>query len=155
MAIKPYANGMKYVGLSTDEKPVNAEVGTSLFETDTKDEYIYDGDGWVLKNQKTYQWLNEEITAGSFFSGDIPASGFDLATAMVVATGNVQISFRVALPNGFDYAWDPLGTMNGASMKTSCQAEVRGIESIKVIVSNNTEESVTAGIYVYLGKRGS
>jgi hypothetical protein len=59
----------------------------------------------------------------------------------------------VALPNGSDYAWDPLGTMNSASMRASCQASVSGIEMVKVVAANNTEETVTANIYVYLGKR--
>ncbi len=138
MAIRVYANGMKYMGLSTDTKPTSAEVGATLFETDTKREFIFGGDGWELKNQKTYEWLNQEIAPGSFFSANIQAAGFDLATAFVEGTGNTQISFRVALPNGSDYAWDPLGTMNSASMKASCQASVSGIELIKVIASNNT-----------------
>lgn len=153
MAIKAYANGMKYMGLSTDAKPESAEVGATLFETDTKREFIFSGDGWEIKNQKTYEWLNQEIAPGSFFSASIPSSGFDLATAFVAGTGNIQISFRVALPNGNDYAWDPLGTMNGASMRASCQANVSGIEMIKVIAANNTTETVTADICVYLGKR--
>jgi hypothetical protein len=58
MAIRVYANGMKYMGLSTDIKPISAEVGATLFETDTKREFISTGDGWELKNQKTYEWLN-------------------------------------------------------------------------------------------------
>ena len=153
MAIRQYANGMKYMGLSTDTKPSSAEVGASLFETDTKREFISTGDGWELKNQKTYEWLNQEIAPGSFFSSSIPAAGFDLATAFVAGTGNTQISFRVALPNGSDYAWDPLGSMNAASMKSSCQANISGIEIVKLVAANNTEETVTADIYVYLGKR--
>lgn len=153
MAIRVYANGMNYMGLSTDTKPTSAEVGATLFETDTKREFISTGDGWELKNQKTYEWLNQEIAPGSFFSQSIPSAGFDLATAFVAGTGNTQISFRVALPNGSDYAWDPLGIMNSASMRASCQASVSGIEMVKVVAANNTEETVTANIYVYLGKR--
>ena len=154
MAIKAYANGTKYMGLSTDTKPTSAEVGAALFETDTKREFIFSGDGWELKNQKTYEWLSQEIAPGSFFSSSIPAAGFDLATGFVAGTGNAQISFRVALPNGSDYAWDPLGTMNAASMRSSCQANISGIETVKVVAANNTEETVTANIYVYLGKKG-
>ena len=153
MAIRVYANGMKYMGLSTDTKPISAEVGAVLFETDTKRDFIFSGEAWELKNQKTYEWLNKEIAPGSFFSQSIPSGGFDLATAFIAGTGNAQISFRVALPNGSDYAWDPLGTMNSASMRASCQASVSGIEMVKVVVANNTEETVTANIYVYLGKR--
>jgi hypothetical protein len=153
MAIRAYANGMKYMGLSTDTKPTKADVGATLFERDTKREFIFTGDGWELKNQKTYEWLNQEIPPGSFFSANIPVAGFDLATAFVAGTGNIQVSFRVGAPDGSDYAWDPLGTMNNASMRASCQANVSGIEMIKVVAVNNTEETVTADIYVYLGKR--
>jgi hypothetical protein len=106
-----------------------------------------------MKNQKTYEWLNQEIPPGSFFSASIPTGGFDLATAFVAGTGNIQISFRVASPDGSAYAWDPLGTMNSASMRASCQAIVSGIETVKVIAANNTGEAVNANIYVYLGKR--
>ena len=154
MAIRAYANGTKYMGLSTDTKPTSAEVGAILFETDTKREFIFSGEAWELKNQKTYEWLNQEIAPESFFSSSIPAAGFDLATGFVAGTGNAQISFRVALPNGSDYAWDPLGTMNAASMRSSCQANISGIETVKVVAANNTEETVTANIYVYLGKKG-
>lgn len=153
MAIRSYANGMKFMSLSTDIKPTSAELGAALFETDTKREFIFNGNGWELKNQKTYEWLNEEIAPGSFFSANIPTTGFELATAFVAGTGNIQISFRVALPEGSDYAWDPLGTMNSASMRASCQAKVCGIETVKVVATNTTEEMVTANIYVYLGKR--
>jgi len=31
MAMKAYANGMKYIGLSTDTKPAQAEVGAAFF----------------------------------------------------------------------------------------------------------------------------
>ncbi len=154
MAIKAYANGTKYMGLSTDTKPTSAEVGATLFETDTKREFIFSGDGWELKNQKTYEWLSQEIAPGSFFSQSIPAAGFDLATGFVAGTGNAQISFRVALPNGSDYAWDPLGNMNAASMRSSCQANISGIEMVKIVAANNTEETIIANIYVYLGKKG-
>lgn len=156
MAIRAYANGTKYTWLSTDTKPTkptSADLGATLFETDTKREFIFSGEAWELKNQKTYEWLNQEITPGSFFSSSIPAAEFDLATAFVAGTGSIQISFRVALPNGSDYSWDPLGSMNAASMNSFCQANISGIEMIKLVAANNTEETVTANIYVYLGKR--
>lgn len=154
MAIKTYSNGLKYLGLSTDEKPNRAEIGATLFIEDTKQEYIFSGESWILKNQKTYEWLNQVITSGSFFSANIQAAGFDLATALVVATGSTQISLRVTAPDGEEYAWDPLGTMNTASQRASCQANVSGIEMLKVVASNNSGELVTANIYVYLGRRG-
>lgn len=153
MSVSCYANGMKCICLSSDTKPVPAEIGAELFETDTKKTFIFTGSGWELKNQKTYEWLNQEIAPGSFFSASIPAAGFDLATAFIAATGSAQISFRVALPDGTDYAWDPIGTMNGASQRASCQANISGIEMIKVVATNNTETTITASIYVYLGKR--
>lgn len=45
------------------------------------------------------------------------------------------------------------GGMNAASMNSFCQANISGIEMIKLVAANNTEETVTANIYVYLGKR--
>lgn len=32
MAMKAYANGMKYIGLSTDTKPAQAEVGAAFLK---------------------------------------------------------------------------------------------------------------------------
>lgn len=152
MAVRAYANGIRYICLSTDEKPAVAQTGAILFETDTKRKYIFSGTEWVLQKQRTYQWTNLEIAQGSFFSADISVSGFDLATGFAAATGNVQISFRAASPSGGDYAWDPLGAMNAASMRASCQAHVTGMEKIKVVVANSSQETVFASIYVYLGK---
>lgn len=38
-----------YLGKSTDDKPVNAEVGATLFLTDTFETYIFSArDGWQL-----------------------------------------------------------------------------------------------------------
>lgn len=150
---RTYANRTRHIGLSSDEKPLVAETGAIFFETDTKRKYIFDGEQWILKNQRTYEWTNLEIAQGSFFSADILVSGFDLATGFAAATSNVQISFRAASPSGSEYAWDPLGTMNSASMRASCQANVTGVENIKVVVVNTSQEAVFANVYVYLGKR--
>ena len=152
MAVRAYANGTRYICLSTDVKPDIAQTGAVLFETDTKRKYIFSGSEWILQKQRTYQWTNVEIAQGSFFSADIPAAGFVIAPGFAAATGCVQSSFGAASPNGVDYAWDPLGTINTASMRTSCQAHVTGMEKIKVIVANSSQETVFASIYVYLGK---
>jgi len=39
----------EYLGLSTDDKPAGEQPGDIFYETDTGDEYIYDGSAWVLK----------------------------------------------------------------------------------------------------------
>jgi hypothetical protein len=156
MAVKEIVAGQRFIALSTDQKPTSGIIaGATLRETDTFKDFIFDGEVWVPKAQKTMtlQWTNETIASQSFFAQSIPCADFDVATAFVAGTGNIQISFRVASPDGSAYAWDPLGTMNSASMRASCQAIVSGIETIKVIAANNTGEAVNANIYVYLGKR--
>ena len=39
-------NSASLVGLSTDEKPVDADVNTIFFELDTSDSYYFDGENW-------------------------------------------------------------------------------------------------------------
>lgn len=36
-----------YVGLSTDDKPTDATPGAHFAETDTANEYVFDGDRWT------------------------------------------------------------------------------------------------------------
>jgi hypothetical protein len=42
------ANNMELYGLSTDTKPNNRVVGTTFFEVDTKNPYMWDGTTWEL-----------------------------------------------------------------------------------------------------------
>ena len=156
MAVKEISAYQKFLALSTDEKPIEGvNAGAPLRETDTCLDYFFEGEIWVLKNikKKTYEWLNQVIEGGSSFNQRIHTADFDLATAFLSSTGNVQLSFRVASPSGDDYAWDPLGTINAPSMRVSCQAQIRGIPTITVVATNNGTEPVTADIYVYLGKQ--
>ena len=39
-------SGRKFIGLSTDAKPTDAPIGSTLLETDTLREFIYDGSNW-------------------------------------------------------------------------------------------------------------
>jgi hypothetical protein len=36
------------IGLSTDTKPMIYKAGSSFFELDTKNAYLYDGVNWIL-----------------------------------------------------------------------------------------------------------
>lgn len=152
VSINIYGNGTRYLGLSADTKPIDVDVGATFIETDTRREYVFDGTKWQCINQKTYEWLNVEITSKSFFNADVLAGGFKNATGFVASDGNTQISFRATDPQGNDYGWDILGNMNSASMRASCQADICGLDRVKLIVQNDTEETVTVNIYVYLGR---
>ncbi|MBK5239852.1 hypothetical protein [Clostridium sp.] len=37
-----------YIGLSTDIKPLIYKAGSTFYETDTTNGYIYDGTTWIL-----------------------------------------------------------------------------------------------------------
>ncbi len=37
----------KFLGLSTDTKPLKAPIGSSFYETDTKFEFVYGGAEWI------------------------------------------------------------------------------------------------------------
>ena len=49
MAVKgPFEKPVHYIGLSSDTKPtVDVRGGSTFFETDTTNEYIYDGTSWT------------------------------------------------------------------------------------------------------------
>lgn len=149
-----FESNVKYMGLSTEDKPVDVVNGAIFIETDTECEFIFNSEKWELKDQKTYEWLDIQIESGSFFSADIDVGMFDLATGLFIGDGNGQISFRVTDPSGTFYAWDPLGNMNSATLHSSCQASVTGLEKVKLIVQNSTDEVVKSNIYVFLGRSG-
>ncbi len=154
MSIKVYGNGKKYLGLSTDEKPSLADVGSEFLETDSGEKFIFDGTQWLGVSSKSINYKDVLISEGSFFTKNIKASSYDLLTAFASSTGNISLSFRVANPDGDDYSWDPLGSMNSPSMRTSAQAKVSGIKTVKVVLENKSEEDVTTSLYLYLGKQG-
>lgn len=39
----------RYIGVSTDIKPVGVDPGSTFYESDTTNTYIYDGSNWYLK----------------------------------------------------------------------------------------------------------
>ena len=41
-----------YIGLSTDQKPVNANTGSEFWESDTRATYVYTGSAWVLRGYR-------------------------------------------------------------------------------------------------------
>jgi len=51
----------RYYGLSTDTKPTLAQgdAGSSFYETDTGDTYVWSGSAWVLVSPCT--WLNNIV----------------------------------------------------------------------------------------------
>ena len=157
MAIKEIVVGQRFLALQSDDKPLEGvSAGATLKELDTLDEYVFDGDSWILEKAKSkkYEWLNIEIGSNNYFIETIPCEAFDMITGFVSATGNVQISFRVTKSDGEDYSWDALGIMNEASIRNSSQGSITGIPYVKVIVTNDTAETVTADIYIYLGRKG-
>lgn len=51
MAVKLLGNFVRYIGLSTDPKPtISVPPGSTFYETNTKDIYIYDGTAWSEAN---------------------------------------------------------------------------------------------------------
>lgn len=47
MAVKLIATIKRFIGLSTDTKPTDVAVGSTFFEYNTKDRYIYNGTNWT------------------------------------------------------------------------------------------------------------
>lgn len=50
MAIKLISAFKRYIGLSGDSKPTDdTPVGSTFYETDTGNTYIFDGSSWILR----------------------------------------------------------------------------------------------------------
>jgi len=47
MAVKLLGNTQNFVGLSTDTKPTEAPVGSTLYHLNTGEKFIWDGETWV------------------------------------------------------------------------------------------------------------
>jgi len=155
MTVKWMEQGQRLLARSDDVKPTAGILpGARLLELDTWEEYLFDGDTWLkLRPQgKTYRWTGEAIPPGGYFLQAIPVEDFALATAFALASGSIQLSFRAG--DEASYAWDPLGTMQGASLQVSAQAQVAGLPQVYLVATNGGTESVTASITVYLGRRG-
>lgn len=63
-------NKSDYIGLSTETKPTLIGVGSTFFETNTKNKYMFDGTTWIVIDEK-YRDLGEVINATN-----VPAGGF-------------------------------------------------------------------------------
>ncbi len=47
MAVNLITLEQKWIGLSTDQKPMNAQIGAKFTETNTGKKFIWDGSNWV------------------------------------------------------------------------------------------------------------
>lgn len=63
MTIHMLDNIHNYIGLSTDTKPVSPLTGSTFFETDTKQEWIYIGSAWVIKGRNFFDLSSYPVKA--------------------------------------------------------------------------------------------
>ena len=47
MAVKLVTSIQKWIGLSTDTKPTPDKIGSTFFETNTGQEFIWNGSNWI------------------------------------------------------------------------------------------------------------
>jgi hypothetical protein len=43
----PFTKHLRYIGLSSDDKPADISIGSVFYETDSFVSYIYTGSAWV------------------------------------------------------------------------------------------------------------
>ena len=84
MTIHMLDNIHNYIGLSTDTKPASPLTGSTFFETDTKQEYIYIGSAWVIKHQREFDISFYPVKAQG------TATGVQYATAVPTVTINTD-----------------------------------------------------------------
>ncbi len=65
----------RFFGLSTDTKPSNVVVGSTFIETDTHQEFVYDGANWTRDKTVVVEQVGavevEEVRATSVILGEI------------------------------------------------------------------------------------
>ncbi len=65
----------RFFGLSTDTKPSNVVVGSTFIETDTQEEFVYDGANWFRDKTVVVEQVGavevEEVRATSVILGEI------------------------------------------------------------------------------------
>ncbi len=158
MLIRLTKNKPDFLALSTDDKSnLEVTVGSVLFETDTKKEYVFDGENWVVKQKYPHalehKWLSEDIEAGGHLGSYIDCEDYDTITVYAHSDANAEVSIRMTNKDETDYSWDYLGTINTASPSASAQANITGVPKVYVAVVNNTESLITTNLYVYLGRK--
>lgn len=65
----------RFFGLSSDTKPTNAMVGSTFTETDTQEEFVYDGANWFRDKTVVVEQVGavevKEVRATSVILGEI------------------------------------------------------------------------------------
>ena len=65
----------RFFGLSTDTKPSNVVIGSTFIETDTRQEFVYDGANWTRDKTVVVEQVGavevEEVRATSVILGEI------------------------------------------------------------------------------------
>lgn len=49
MAVTLIVNIKRFLGVSGDVKPTDVPAGSLFYETDTSDNYVFDGSSWVIR----------------------------------------------------------------------------------------------------------
>lgn len=140
MAVKLLGNFVRYIGLSADPKPtIGVPPGSTFYETDTKDIYIYNGTAWSEANA-TVQ------TGDTINIGDLEGKDVEGATV----TGRpMTIGYKNAA-----------GKATGVSPENALPVQLSG--SIETVVDNpatgiktitTTAAELFAGAYAKTNRR--
>ena len=68
--LEVYQQNVKYIGLSTDVKPISSSTGSRFFETDTKQVYIFDGSVWVIEERGFFDLTSYPVKAQGTTNSD-------------------------------------------------------------------------------------
>lgn len=80
MTVKMLDNIHNYIGLSTDTKPTSPLTGSTFKETDTGQEFIYNGSAWVIKTMDFFDLTNYPIKAQGTTNSDGVQYGDEVVT---------------------------------------------------------------------------
>lgn len=147
----PYENPKHYIGLSTDAKPVNADIGDIFFETDTRLNYIcYDGTNWALDiivgssgvGVNEYRKAGSlPATTGTFNLPAVTTAGYG---TLILGANLYSANFRVASTGAVQLIDSDAGGIIVANADTALKVAIGDAAVTDIIpITNRTADALT------------
>ena len=129
----------RYTCLSTDVKPVAlVALGSTAYETDTGDLYIFNGAAWVIKSENNFTLSGSEFESVTVddTAGGLTAATYGDATSAFITVEDHPMRYRV---DGDD-ATDAIGHLvdDGDSIILSSAADIANFSAIRTTADSAT-----------------
>lgn len=141
----------RYVGASTDTKPTDCPVGSTAYETDTKELYIFDGASWTIKDGTDATAAAQE-TGGKGIRGWLSGIHYVLKTTGVILKAGSAIIGKFGIDQTTDGTTNKVAATQGTHDNLNCNANLQvanadnavGNPAYVALTGSNTGVSVSA-----------